>query len=76
MYKRQTTHYIKLCNLVEDIENIENKHMDVINNMDNFNYTYKLINGISKIKGGIKVLKDLQYPKNIIDDTKNILDTL
>lgn len=71
-----TTHYIKLCNLVEDIEDIENKHMDVINNMDSFNYTYKLINGISKIKGGIKVLKDLKYPKNIIDTTKNILDTL
>ena len=30
----------------------------------------KLKNGISKTKGGIKVLKDLNYPKNIIENIK------
>ena len=71
-----TTHYIKLCNLIEDTDYIENYHMDVINDEDNFNYTYKLVKGISKIKGGIKVLHDLNYPKEIISETKSILNTL
>ena len=35
-----------------------------------FEYTYKLKKGISKVKGGIKVLKDLNYPKEIINDFK------
>ena len=33
------------------------------------NYTYKLEEGISTIKGGIKVLKDLKYPNEIIENT-------
>ena len=33
---------------------------------DDFKYTYKIKKGISKIKGGIKVLKDLDYPDDII----------
>jgi len=35
-----------------------------------FDYTYKLKKGISKVKGGIKVLKDLNYPKEIINELK------
>ena len=33
---------------------------------DSFEYTYKLVDGISKIKGGLKVLKDMNYPKEIL----------
>jgi DNA mismatch repair ATPase MutS len=32
-----------------------------------FKYTYKVKKGISKIKGGIRVLKDMDYPKEILD---------
>ena len=32
--------------------------------------------GISDIKGGIKVLKDLDYPKEIINNTSLILKEL
>jgi DNA mismatch repair ATPase MutS len=32
-----------------------------------FDYTYKIKPGISKIKGGIRVLKDLDYPTEIIN---------
>ena len=33
-------------------------------------YTYKLIKGISKTKGGIFVLKDLEYPEHILNSIK------
>ena len=34
-------------------------------------YTYKIVNGISTVKGGVSVLKDLNYPSNIINLTTN-----
>jgi hypothetical protein len=30
-------------------------------------YTYKLVKGISYIKGGVQVLSDLNYPKEILE---------
>ena len=50
--------------------------MDVIPDENDFNYTYKLVDGISNIKGGIKVLKDLDYPIEIINTTQKIILTL
>ena len=43
---------------------------------DDFTYTYKLEKGISEVKGGIKVLKDLEYPPEIINTTVSILKEL
>jgi DNA mismatch repair ATPase MutS len=40
--------------------------MNTVKKNDTFEYTYKLIDGISKIKGGLKVLKDMNYPKEIL----------
>ena len=37
------------------------------------NYTYKLIDGISNIKGGIKVLDELLYPEEILNSAKDII---
>ena len=56
---------------------IRNLHMDVADrgNYD-FKYLYTLCPGISSIKGGIKVLYDLQYPASIVDATRRILSTL
>jgi DNA mismatch repair ATPase MutS len=56
---------------------IRNLHMEVADrgNYD-FKYLYTLRPGISAIKGGIKVLYDLQYPASIVDDTRRILSTL
>ena len=39
-------------------------------------YTYKIVNGVSTIKGGVSVLKNLNYPKKIVDLTITILDKL
>jgi hypothetical protein len=63
-----TTHYITICKKLKTFPNIQNYKMDV-NVLENgeFIYTYKIKKGISKIKGGVRVLKDMDYPKEIID---------
>jgi DNA mismatch repair ATPase MutS len=37
-------------------------------------YHYKVVHGISKVRGGLKVLVDLNYPDEIIQTTKRILE--
>jgi hypothetical protein len=56
---------------------IQNLHMEVADrgNYD-FNYLYTLRPGISVIKGGIKVLYDLQYPASIVETTRRVLSSL
>ena len=72
-----TTHYIKLCELMkQDKKKTENCNMETIINDDNPNYKYKIKKGISKIKGGVCVLKQLFYPDKIINNTKKILETI
>jgi len=36
-------------------------------------YTYKLKEGISKIKGGICVLRELGYPETILKETERMI---
>jgi hypothetical protein len=67
-----TTHYVKLCKKLLKNKGIKNYNMKTIKNNDNFQYTYLLQEGISKIKGGLKVLHDMRYPKEILDNTKCI----
>ena len=69
-----TTHYYKLCKkLVKENKNkVQNCHMEIKykNNKQDYEFTYKLKPGTSKIKGGIKVLKDLEYPDEILENFK------
>lgn len=67
-----TTHYVKLCKLLDDNNNLINKHMKIEKDCN----TYKLENGISKIKGGIKVLKDLNYNEIIIEGANKLIDNI
>jgi hypothetical protein len=77
-----TTHYSKLCKLLE-AERVENMHMKIKRTGEqgqedkkepnSIKYTYKLGKGISSVKGGIKVLEDLDYPIEIINDTRNMI---
>lgn len=71
-----TTHFIDVCNKLENNKNITNYHMDVnkINNKIKYNYLFK--KGISKIKGGINVLCDMNYPSEIINNTIDIQNKL
>ena len=67
-----TTHYVKLCKKLSKNKKITNCHMKVFENKDDsnkFEYSYLLESGISEIKGGIKVLIDMNYPQEIIDKT-------
>jgi len=60
-----TTHYIELCDLLKECA-ISCK-MDTKPTNNGFEYTYKLVPGVSKIKGGIKILNDMNYPKEILE---------
>ena len=73
-----TTHYGQLCNLMDKELNIENKHMkiEVADDRYNFKYTYKLAKGISSVKGGFKVLKDLNYPQSLLQTILEISNKL
>jgi hypothetical protein len=62
-----TTHYTKLCKKLAKNKKIENYNMKTLKKNDNFEYTYLIDKGISNIKGGIKVLSDMNYPKEILD---------
>lgn len=62
-----TTHYVSICKKFNKSEKVQNYKMDVtILDDGTFDYTYKLKKGISKIKGGLRVLKDMDYPDEII----------
>jgi hypothetical protein len=70
-----TTHYTKLCELLKT-ENVQNMHMkiEMCDERGGIKYLYKLDKGISSIKGGIKVLQDLDYPQDIINSTRDIIN--
>jgi hypothetical protein len=65
-----TTHYIKLCKKLSKNKKLKNYNMKTIINNDNIEYTYLIQEGISFTKGGLRVLRDMNYPKEILDITK------
>ena len=69
-----TTHYIELCELLEKRNSgaITNLHMSVSTLTGE--YLYKISGGISTIKGGLKVLRDLDYPIEIVESARQIID--
>lgn len=72
-----TTHYLKLCKLFRKNKRIKNCSMKTIENKSNIpTYTYKLIKGYSKTKGGIAVLKQLKYPDIIIKKAEKIIKNI
>ena len=71
-----TTHFLDLCKKMESDDNIANLNMEIENINNDFNYTYKIVPGISSIKGGIKVLKDLDFPVEIIESAEKAMDNI
>jgi hypothetical protein len=61
-----TTHYKNVCKKLHKKKNIRNYKMDVIETKDGLEYSYKITKGISNIDGAIHVLKELNYPHEII----------
>ena len=68
-----TTHFVKVCKKLDKVEGIENFKMITEKIGNRIKYTYKLDKGISEVKGGINVLSEMNYPKEIIDNTINSL---
>lgn len=64
-----TTHFIEVCKTLDKQKNICNYHMQTSNNNGIFEYKYVLKKGISKVKGGVQVLSDMNYPEEIIKNT-------
>lgn len=62
-----TTHYIELCKKLTNNKNILNCSMKTLRDEDTFKYTYEIEEGISEIRGGAKVLKDMDYPDEILN---------
>ena len=66
-----TTHYIDLCKSFENgnNDNVNNYKMDVEidKNNDICKYLYTISKGISEIHGGIKILRDMEYPEYLFD---------
>ncbi len=65
-----TTHFIKVCKRLEKNKNVLNCKMSTEINGDNIIYKYILEKGISTVKGGVMVFRQMDYPKEIIDNAK------
>jgi DNA mismatch repair ATPase MutS len=69
-----TTHFVKVCKKLKKNERIANYHMETVPGTETdykkLIYKYKLKLGISEIKGGFSVLSEMNYPKEILDNTK------
>ena len=61
-----TTHFIDLCEKLENNYRIKNCHMEIETKNNELKYKYKIRRGISDVKGGIKILENLNYPEYII----------
>jgi len=67
-----TTHYTKICTKFKKHKNIRNYKMDVIQDESGkIQFTYKMKKGISKIKGAVRILENMEYPPEIINCIKN-----
>lgn len=71
-----TTHFLDLCRILDTTCNVNNLQMQVVNTEQGFVYSYKIMDGISSVKGGIKVLKELNYPEVMIEDSMKIMRNL
>ena len=64
-----TSHFIKACKKLGKNKRVENYHMTVESNKSSIKYKYQIEKGISTIQGGIQILKDMNYPQKILDQT-------
>jgi DNA mismatch repair ATPase MutS len=70
-----TTHFIRICKKLAKSKTIINNKMLTEKIGDNLKYKYAMVKGISDIKGGIIVLKQMDYPKEIIEESSSIFES-
>jgi hypothetical protein len=64
-----TTHYVYICNKFKDSKDTENYKMHTtLDDIGNCIFHYKIEKGISKIRGALSVLRQMNYPKDIIEN--------
>jgi len=63
-----TTHFIQICKHLENNVSVCNYKMDILEKERKIEYTYQLVPGISTIRGGVKILCDMNYPEEIINN--------
>lgn len=64
-----TTHYVYICKKYKNSKNAQNYKMNaVLDKNGNIVFQYRLKKGISRLRGAIHVLKNMNYPKSILDD--------
>jgi hypothetical protein len=69
VYCMLTTHFVKVCRSLKNA--IHNFQMETaVEASGNVKYLYSLKEGISTVKGGLNVLTNMNYPKEILDDAK------
>jgi len=66
-----TTHYVSICKKLAKSNMITNYKMNVLPKENGeLEYTYKIVKGISKVQGAIRILEQMNYPKEIIDEVR------
>lgn len=64
-----TTHYVYICNKFKESKHTENYKMHTtLDDIGNCIFHYKIEKGISKIRGALSVLRQMNYPKDIIEN--------
>jgi energy-coupling factor transporter ATP-binding protein EcfA2 len=64
-----TTHFVKVCKKLDKTKSIQNCKMVAEQIGSRISYKYKIAQGISEIKGGINILTEMNYPKEILENT-------
>lgn len=68
-----TTHYVSVCKKLKKNREIQMRKMDVVQEKGgSLKYTYVMKSGISKIEGAIHILKEMDYPQEILDDIQGV----
>ena len=63
-----TTHYVAVCRRFRKSNRVKNYQMMVIlDECNKIKYTYQIHTGISMVEGAVRILEDLNYPKEIMD---------
>jgi DNA mismatch repair ATPase MutS len=66
-----TTHYTSICKKLEKTKVASNYKMDILEKPDGkIEYTYRIVKGVSNIEGAVRILEQLDYPKEIMDDLR------
>jgi hypothetical protein len=64
-----TTHYTSICDKIDKEPRIANYNMHIVeDDSGNVAFTYKLVSGICNTEGAINILKNMEYPKEIIQE--------